>query len=174
MPEYVHLEVMVEIPDLDREKQLRLHVLENFRDNWLDADIFAERTSTSGFGQSEYNRMVETLGREDLLTKEHWLHALGDRRRLSRLGEVYLLYLGQLNVPQVVAPVPPMPFLQISPAEFTAESPVVEPAERIPDVLPVASKPFWQNFWRKDVAVITGIVGTAAMVAIALIQCGAG
>jgi hypothetical protein len=170
MPAYVHLTVIVDIPDTDRDKQLRLHVLENFRDNWLDAVIFDERSSTSGFGQNEYNRMIETLGREDLLTKENLFHITLDHRRLSQLGKAYLKYLEQQDVPQVVVPVAPLPTRSTQPIPVI----VSEPTKPIHVVIPATPKPWWRNFWRKDVAIIAGIVGTIAMVAIAFIQYGAG
>ena len=158
MPEYVDLSVTVKIPDTDRDKQLQLHVLENFRNNWRDEDIFDERSSASGFGHLEYNRMIETLAEEDYLTREHWLPSLyNEERRLSQLGQAYLEYLQRLDIVQVVAPVAPLP------PQSTPAAP-----------LAAGSRPWWRNFWRKDVGIIMGVVGAIAMVAIAFNQCGTG
>ena len=170
MSDYEKLTVTVSVPDTDRAKELQLHVLENYRDNWLDEGIFDERSSASGFGQLEYTRMIETLASNDILTKEGVHPSLSiPSRRLSRLGRAYLEFLEQQIMPQVVVSVAPFPPQETQVVQLSA----VEPARSIHAVGAATSRPWWRNFWRKDVVVITGIVGTTALVAMAAIQCGA-
>ena len=153
MIDRIELTITVAAPETERELQLRFYILENYRENRLDLDILHERMLSSGFGEHEYNRMVTTMKEDDYLTQQN-RHRLQNapELRLSRLGKSYLERLREQGVPQVVQPVP----LQL--------------AQATPPAVP---QPWWRTFWRRDVAIITGIVAASAAVAIATSRCGA-